>query len=334
MTQLKESYVVRPAVKDDIEALYEVFNQYWEVLTGMAKYTLEDFQTIFSRPGFEIESSTQVILAPNDEIIASGVVMDLGSPPVHPNFYGAVRKGFEGEGLGSYLLRWGEARSRQAIDRCPKDARVSMYVQASQSHQPTIKLLEKSGLIPIRYSWFMRKDLADVPAKPLWPEAIRITSFKESSDPETIHGAVDDAFADHWGYIAQSNNKERIERFRYSIEHDEAFDPTLWFLAMDGDEIAGMALCKSHVGPNRETGFVETLGVRPRWRKQGLGLALLLHAFGEFLQRGYKHVDLGVDAQNLSGATRLYQKAGMQVTSELTIYEKELRPGEELGKQE
>ena len=103
---------------------------------------------------------------------------------------------------------------------------------------------------------------------------------------------------------------------------------------MDSDEIAGVALCNSHVGPDKEIGFVETLGVRRPWRHQGLGLALLHHAFGEFLKRNYKRVGLGVDTQNLSGATRLYQKAGMQVTRELSVYEKELRPGEELGKRE
>jgi len=39
---------------------------------------------------------------------------------------------------------------------------------------------------------------------------------------------------------------------------------------------------------------------------------------------------LGVDASNPTGATRLYQKVGMQVTVEDVVYEKELRPGREL----
>jgi ribosomal protein S18 acetylase RimI-like enzyme len=102
---------------------------------------------------------------------------------------------------------------------------------------------------------------------------------------------------------------------------------------MDGDEIAGVALCNPRLGPDRETGFVDILGVRRPWRKRGLGLGLLHHAFGEFLTRGYKQVGLGVDTKNLSGATRLYKKAGMRVARELVVYEKELRTGEELSKQ-
>ena len=42
---------------------------------------------------------------------------------------------------------------------------------------------------------------------------------------------------------------------------------------------------------------------------------------------------LGVDAQSLTGATRLYEKAGMHVDRQYANYEKELRPGEDLGTQ-
>jgi hypothetical protein len=44
-------------------------------------------------------------------------------------------------------------------------------------------------------------------------------------------------------------------------------------------------------------------------------------------------VGLGVDADSLTGATRLYEKAGMHVVRELATYEKELRAGEELARQ-
>ena len=76
-------------------------------------------------------------------------------------------------------------------------------------------------------------------------------------------------------------------------------------------------------------GWIRTLGVRPPWRKRGLGEALLLHSFGEFYKRGTKTIGLGVDAQNPTGATRLYQKVGMVAVSEFVTYEKGLRSGRE-----
>ncbi len=44
---------------------------------------------------------------------------------------------------------------------------------------------------------------------------------------------------------------------------------------------------------------------------------------------------LGVDAQSLTGATRLYEKAGMRSdpSRQLVLYEKELRPGLEIRTQ-
>ena len=108
------------------------------------------------------------------------------------------------------------------------------------------------------------------------------------------------------------------------IESDK-FDPSLWFIAWDGNQIAGYALNRDRNGNS----WVGTLGVRRPWRKRGLGLALLYHSFGEFYRRGKRTISLGVDAANPTGATRLYQKAGMHVAAEYVTYEKELRPGRE-----
>jgi ribosomal protein S18 acetylase RimI-like enzyme len=75
------------------------------------------------------------------------------------------------------------------------------------------------------------------------------------------------------------------------------------------------------------------LGVRRPWRKRGLGLALLNHAFGEFYLRGKRKAGLGVDAENLTGALKLYEKAGMHVHKQFDMFEKELRPGLEISTQ-
>jgi hypothetical protein len=60
---------------------------------------------------------------------------------------------------------------------------------------------------------------------------------------------------------------------------------------------------------------------------------MLHHTFAQFYQRGIRKVGLGVDGQSLTGATRLYEKAGMHPVYEETLYEKELRSGVELATQ-
>jgi ribosomal protein S18 acetylase RimI-like enzyme len=73
------------------------------------------------------------------------------------------------------------------------------------------------------------------------------------------------------------------------------------------------------------------LGVRRAWRKRGVGLALLQHSFGEFYKRGTRKVGLGVDAQNLTGALKLYEKAGMHVHTAFDLFEKTVRSGREIS---
>ena len=77
-------------------------------------------------------------------------------------------------------------------------------------------------------------------------------------------------------------------------------------------------------------GWVSQLCVRQPWRRQGLGMALLLMAFAEFHRRGNKRVGLIVDAASMTNATRLYEKAGMHIARQSDAYEFELRPGERL----
>ena len=104
---------------------------------------------------------------------------------------------------------------------------------------------------------------------------------------------------------------------------EEGLDLSLWFVAEDDGEVAGIALCKPFDG-EEGLGWVRVLGVRRSWRRQGLGRALLLHLFGEFHRRGFHGVGLGVDAESLTGAHRLYESAGMRVYRRYDVYEKAL----------
>ena len=85
------------------------------------------------------------------------------------------------------------------------------------------------------------------------------------------------AFADHWGHAERTQ-----EQWQEANMRGENFDPSLWFLAFDGDQPAGALLGFK----NAEKSWVRGLGVLRPWRRRGLATALLLHAFGEFYRRG------------------------------------------------
>ena len=85
------------------------------------------------------------------------------------------------------------------------------------------------------------------------------------------------------------------------------FDPSLWWLVDDGDELAAISLNAWHFSGDPQFGWIHVLGVRPAWRRRGLATALLLHSFRDFKQRGATRVGLGVDGENTTGAVRLYE---------------------------
>jgi ribosomal protein S18 acetylase RimI-like enzyme len=65
--------------------------------------------------------------------------------------------------------------------------------------------------------------------------------------------------------------------------------------------------------------------VVPSHRRRGLARAILLQAFNDFWRRGQRSVALGVDADSLTGATRLYESAGMRVVESHDQVSKQLR---------
>jgi mycothiol synthase len=174
--------------------------------------------------------------------------------------------------------------------------------------------LERRGYRPVRYSFEMELELADEPPAPEWPAGIAVRTMHEGEE-HRIWEADTEAFRDHWDFTPQP-----FEEWRHWMV-DDGFDPTLWFVAEEDGEIAGVCLCRTREG-RPEVGWVESLGVRRPWRRRGLGLALLRHSFRELRARGRERVGLGVDGENTSGAVRLYERAGMHVARRYDTFEK------------
>ncbi|MFL7793811.1 MAG: N-acetyltransferase family protein, partial [Anaerolineae bacterium] len=171
------------------------------------------------------------------------------------------------------------------------------------------------------------------PPGPVLPEGITIRHFRRDEEARALVHALRDAFEDHWGYVEQPFEEE-YATWLTAMYEDPAFDETLWFVAIADDEIVGLTQCYDICAEGPQVGAVEVLGVRRLWRRRGIALALLHRSFGGLYRRGKTTVVLGVDAQNLTGALWLYEKAGMRVQYRIDRYEKELRPGEDMSTRE
>lgn len=231
--------------------------------------------------------------------------------------FATVHPEARGRGIGTALLERVERRANGQLAQFAPDERIVLQQWLTTGNQSGRRLLERSGYAAVRHNWSMIVELAEEPVKVAWPHGITIRTAGNDDDLRATHAAYQDAFQDHWGYTEQS-----YEEFARSMIEIDTFDPSLWFMAMDGNQVAGVAL--GEILPDR--GWVNDLAVRRAWRGRGLGEALLRHTFGVFYRRGLRTVGLGVDSQNLTGATRLYERAGMRIEREYSIYEKVLRP--------
>jgi mycothiol synthase len=222
---------------------------------------------------------------------------------------GVVHRERRGRGLGSNLVNRSEDRLRT--------------LGAARVHNVTLApdlaarpLLEAYGYREVRRFWEMTIELGEEqPPDPVLRDGLRIEPFSPELGP-AFHAALEAAFAEHWEYRA-SSFEDWWQRQLARPDHD----PSLWFLIRSDEEV----VAATRNDPERSGGgWIGALGVRPAWRGRGLAKALLQHSFREFHRRGQRRVGLGVDSENATGATKLYESVGMVVDTEQVVWEKVL----------
>ena len=182
--------------------------------------------------------------------------------------------------------------------------------------------LTRRGYVPIRHAYTMvRPTLDDLPDAPM-PEGLEIREVRRE-DMEQIFQAENEAFRDHWGHT-EPGRRERDDFFDDPVQSDTS----LWRVAWDGPEVAGMVRSYIHPEQNErlgvQRGWVEHISVRRPWRRRGLARALIAASFPLLRARGMTEGALGVDTQNESGAVRVYERCGFVVVSRSSEYSRTL----------
>jgi GNAT superfamily N-acetyltransferase len=327
---LPSGFSSRPCTLNDAGSISDLINASSRFHLGVEQSTPNTEYQYLQTPGLNMKTDTLLVFSPEGQLAAHGNVWANILPPVHPFIWVRVHPDFENLGLGTFLNLWAEQRCYKLVDEVPENARISMRTIFYAQLKPASRLLENLGWSVIRHNLRMRIEFDSPSPEPRWPYGIKLRPFKFERDIEDLYCVQDEIFRDHFGYIEQSY-EEGFANFKHYAEFD-TYDPEIWYVAVDGDQIAGMVLCLQSSLEHPEEGYVLILGVRRRWRKQGLGLALLHHAFGEFYTRGKSGVSLHLDAANLTGAIKLYKRAGMHIHRQSDMLEKEIRPGIELEK--
>jgi mycothiol synthase len=287
--------ILRPPREDEFGDLLELMNAHQLAAFGEADLTAEELRLWLTAPSVDVERDLRVI---EDDCRLVGYA-DVDPNSDEPPLWWCdvkVAPDADADAVLSELVAW--------LDRRAEAGTLRVWTGANDAR--VVGVLERLGFEPLRHSYRMEIGLDGDPRPPVWPAGMTVRTAS-ADDHRLVYETVVEVWqdtSDPWD--------ESFDEWKHWAVDAPAYDPSLWFLASAGGELAGFSLCRQDpTDPN--AGYVATLGVRRPWRRRGLGEALLLHSFDAFKARGYTRATLGVDASSPTGATRLYERAGMRV---------------------
>lgn len=271
---------------------------------GEPDFTQHDLLDDWSRPRFDLERDAWVLAGPTSRVVGYAFVwhVEVASALEADAF---VLPEYDGRGLGGLLLDLIEARALE-ITADTGSSLLGMY--ASNVNTAKRDLLTRRGFEPSHTRLRLKIDLARrEPVESGVDEKFTIRVFDPRTDEPGVRTVMDDAFSGRARY-----SRRRLEEWLDVRVAHPAYEPDLWRVACDGDEVVGAILVYDVGG----TGYVSNLGVRPEWRGRGVGQALLLEAFAALRDRGQMRVVVGIDAEDTPDARRLYERVGMRVAEQ------------------
>lgn len=320
---------IRPFTLDDAQEVVDLFNAHSQYLFGANDTDFDEMMVDWTSPGVNLDELARVVENQQGKIIGYVEVWDISEPHVVKYTWGCMHPDAWDEDVFRAMMSWAEKRSRERIALAPEGTKVVMNQGMSNLDIRKKKALEAYGYQNVRNFFRMVIDLNQMPPEPQIPEGLTIVPINMDKELRPTLEAMEEAFSDHWGHVPHSVD-EQMGQWQHYIQESKDFDPSVWFLAKDGDEIAGVCRCSNKLTEDPDMAWVSQLCVRRPWRRRGLGMAMLQHAFGEFYRRGKQRVGLGVDATSLTNATQLYERAGMHVARQYDTYSFEIRPGEDI----
>lgn len=331
--ELPSGFTSRCATLADAQIVTDMLNAESLATIGKTQFSFEECHQEWSIPGFDLEKSSVIVIAPNGQVAGYTEVDDLTAEmPVRPFVFGATHPDFWGMGIGTWMLAWSEKTLERAVSLVPDGTQVAMEAASYRTVTQGIKMFEGYGMRPKRSYFRMLIDLDEKQHAnaPVDLDGLSLVTLAEYGDIPAAALAKEDGWKDHYGHVERSAELA-IKQFEHVVA-DAAVDHDLVYLLLDGDDVAALIINVLKADEQPDIGYVRTLVVRKPWRRRGLGKYLLEKSFNAFYERGgFKQVALDVDAESLTGATDLYLKAGMRVERENVLFEKILQAGENLS---
>jgi len=279
-------------------------------------------------PDFELEKDAYAAFSHNGHMLGYVELLAQGAMPLRPVLRLYVRPEERRQSIESHLLDWGFKRAQVVFERVPEDARVVLAIGVGDDtlrHE-----VEKRGFTSNQHQVQMSISLDDDIPQPTFPDSFEVVTMKTHPHLIDYVQAYRTAFRDLRNFT-EDTLENRLARWQKDIDiHHEHYDPDLFTLVRDGNAAVGVLMAWLTSRHDLQAGVVSIIGVLPDYRRQGIGLNLLYRVFHQLRERGKERVSIGVDGNSLTGADKLYKKAGFRPIHTIHTYEYELRAGVEL----
>jgi len=289
----------------------------------------QELVNFFSHPGEHFDGARDVVMVEHEgTVVGYGWHnwIDTTDRVREGRVGGYVHPDWTHRGIGRQLLGWLEARARASVDEHPTELPTFYGSWADEMRVGKQALLEKEGYRGLRWFFDMRRDGLERVEVPDMPEGLEIRPM--GADRVSLRRLFDadaEAFQDHWGGFPYDDSTFE------AMLAEPNFDPSLFVVAWDGDEIAGAVINAIPRAENdvlgRRRGWLESVFVRRPWRRRGLAQAIVARSLVVLRERGMDHAMLGVDADNPTGAVGVYERAGFVVAKRSTAYRKPMDVG-------
>lgn len=280
---------IRAATRQDAAAIDVLLSAYAIARHGRSPGTGAALDRL-TRP-----QSVPAVVEDGDQIVGFGHAWPAGQAV---RCFARVHPGHVGRGVGTLLLDYLEVQARRF-------GRLAFNVMQPAADTAATGLLTARGYEVICHVLRMQLSLQghNAPAASL-PDGVELCGYQPGYDDDALFSAFSDANPGHPSDEAT---------WWHDMREDPGmpYEPSLWFVARQGSEILGYSLGSRQELDGRAVGYVAEVGVRPASRGQGIAFAALVRTIGAFAEAGLPVATLDVDADNLTGAIRLYEKAGM-----------------------
>lgn len=237
---------------------------------------------------------------------------------------GVVGPTWRRRGIGRAMLNWLESRQRIVGRRFPVHTRQLFNVYVTEAEVARAALMDSAGYAVARHLFSMvRPNLDSIPAFTL-PDGLEIRQVTPAHYKD-IWSADLEAMRDHWGRTEPGD-----AAYEAWTSDRNLFQPWLWSVAWDAtsNQVVGQVRAFVREAENlqlgRLRGYTEFISVRKPWRRQGVARALIAHSLRLQARAGMTESALEVDSANATGATKIYEACGFEISNRNRVYRKPL----------